>query len=77
MNSGKVIFYENKNGKPSVEIKLVHNTLWLSQKQMSELFNKNSDTIGLHLKNIYTSKELDKTATTEKSSVVQKEGKIV
>jgi prophage maintenance system killer protein len=74
MNSGQVIFYENKNGKPSVEVKLVHNSLWLSQKQMSELFDKDSDTIGLHLKNIYKSKELDKIATTEKSSVVQKEG---
>jgi len=74
MNSGKVFFYENENGKPSVEIKLVRNSLWLSQKQMSELFDKNSDTIGLHLKNIYSSGELEKTTTTEKSSVVQKEG---
>ncbi|QTE22004.1 RhuM family protein [Polaribacter cellanae] len=74
MNSGEVFLYKNENGKPSVEINLVKNTLWLSQKQMSELFDKNSDTIGLHLKNIYSSKELDKIATTEKSSVVQKEG---
>jgi prophage maintenance system killer protein len=74
MNSGKVFFYENENGKPSVEIKLVRNSLWLSQKQMSELFDKNPDTIGLHLKNIYSSEELEKTTTTEKSSVVQKEG---
>lgn len=39
-----------------------------------EIFDKDSDTIGLHLKNIYTTKELDKQATTEKYSVVQQEG---
>ena len=42
---------------------------------MAELFDKDSDTIGLHLKNIYKSGELDKPATTEESSVVQKEGR--
>ena len=42
---------------------------------MAELFNRDSDTIGLHLKNIFTSGELEQEATTEKYSVVQKEGK--
>ncbi len=41
---------------------------------MAALFDKDSDTIGLHLKNIYTTKELDKKATTEKYSVVRQEG---
>lgn len=44
---------------------------WLSQVQMAELFGKDTDTIGLHLKNIYTSGELDKAGTTEESSVVK------
>jgi len=74
MDPGKVIFYKNENGKTSIEINLVKNTLWLSQKKISELFDKDSDTIGLHLKNIYSSNELNKTATTEDFSVVQKEG---
>jgi hypothetical protein len=42
---------------------------------MSALFDKVSDTIGLHLKNIYKEHELEETATTEESSVVQTEGK--
>jgi hypothetical protein len=75
MNSNKVIFYENEHGKSSIKINLINNSIWLSQKEMSELFDKNSDTISLHLKNIYTSKELNKNATTEKYSVVQNEGK--
>ncbi|GGD03897.1 hypothetical protein [Hyunsoonleella pacifica] len=71
MNKGEIILY---NDKPNVEIRLENNTIWLNQKQMAELFDKDSDTIGLHLKNIYTTKELDKKATTEKYSVVQQEG---
>jgi hypothetical protein len=50
-------------------------TVWLSQRQMSELFDKDTDTIGLHLKNIYTEYELEESATAEFFSVVQKEGK--
>ena len=41
---------------------------------MAELFDCSADNIGLHLKNIYDTKELDKEATTEKISVVQLEG---
>jgi len=50
-------------------------TLWLSQAQMAELFEKDTDTIGLHLKNIFAEGELDETTTTEESSVVRQEGK--
>jgi len=41
---------------------------------LSELFEKDSDTIGWHLKNIYKSEELDEFSTAEKYSVVRKEG---
>jgi len=41
---------------------------------MAELFEKNTDTIGLHVKNIFSTKELDKKSTTEDYSVVQMEG---
>ena len=46
----------------------------MSQREIAELFGKDSDTIGLHLKNIFSSGELEKSATTEKYSVVRKEG---
>ena len=39
-------------------------------KEMVELFDKDSDTIGLHLKNVYESGELDEISTTEKYPVV-------
>ena len=49
-------------------------TVWATQKAMAALFDCSTDNIGVHLKNIFSSKELDKGATTEIISVVQKEG---
>src|SRR5579872_1521936 len=58
-----------------VEVRLSKDTLWLSQKMIADVFETSADNIGLHLKNIYQEDELEEKATTEESSVVQKEGK--
>ena len=71
----KVIIYQTEDGSLEIQTHLENETVWLSQKQMAELFDKDSDTIGLHLKNIYLTGELQEKATTEKYSLVQKEGK--
>jgi prophage maintenance system killer protein len=63
------------NGEISLSTRVKHESVWLSQKQMSELFDVDSDTVSYHLKNIYKSLELDKNSTTEKISVVRQEGK--
>jgi hypothetical protein len=57
-----------------VNIVVKNHSVWAIQKQMAEIFNKDSDTIGLHLKNIFSEQELDENATTENLSVVQIEG---
>ena len=74
MGSSEIKIYKTQNGNTSIEVKLEKETVWLSQKQMAELFEKDSDTIGLHLKNIFKSVELDEFSTAEKYSVIQKEG---
>jgi len=74
MDNSGIIIFDTENGNTSIEVKLEKETVWLSQKQMSELFEKDSDTIGLHLKNIYNSNELEEFSTTEKYSVVRQEG---
>ncbi len=70
----KIELYQTRDGKTQVEVKFEGDSVWLSQKMMSELFDKNTDTIGMHLRNIFSSDELDEKATTEESSVVQTEG---
>ncbi len=67
--------FSTEDGKTEIYVRIENETVWLSQKQMSELFDKDSDTIGLHIKNIFQSKELEGFSTTEDFTVVQIEGK--
>jgi death-on-curing family protein len=71
---GEVVLYQAPDGAVELDVRLERETIWLSQKQMSLLFDKDTDTIGLHLRNIYSEGELEESATTEESSVVQQEG---
>ena len=58
-----------------IDVRLERNTVWLTQRQMAELFGCSSDNVGLHLKNIYNEGELVEGATAEDSSVVRMEGR--
>lgn len=75
MAESEIKIFQSDDGQTEVQVQLNRDTVWLSQRQMAQLFNKDSDTISLHLKNIYESGELDEISTTEESSVVQIEGK--
>ncbi len=75
MNNSDIKIYQSQDGQTEVQVRFENETVWLSQKQMAQLFDMDTDTVGLHLKNIYKSGELDEVSTTEESSVVQLEGK--
>ena len=74
MNS-EILLYQTEDGLTKIEVALENETVWLTQRQMAELFQKDSDTIGLHIRNIYKEVELNELTTTEKNSVVQQEGR--
>lgn len=71
----QIEIYQGIDGETQIEVNFQDDTVWLNQKQMGELFAKDTDTIGLHLKNIFSEKELDENSTTEDFSVVRQEGK--
>jgi hypothetical protein len=73
-NGGEVVLYESPEGEVSLEVRLGRDTVWLTQRQMAELLDTSTDNIGLHLKNVYAGGELQESATTEESSIVQMEG---
>ncbi|MFA6422760.1 MAG: virulence RhuM family protein [Candidatus Buchananbacteria bacterium] len=73
-NSGEIIIYEGADGAPSIEVRVENETVWLSQKQMAELFDCTVENIIFHLKNVFESAELSEKATTKDYLVVQKEG---
>jgi len=70
----QITVYQTTDGSVNIEVMYANENIWLSQKQMAELFGCSTDNISLHLKNIYKEKELDKYSTTEVFSVVQTEG---
>jgi len=69
-----LILYTTEDGKSRIQLRAKDQTVWLSQREMAELFDVSTDNIGLHLKNLYEDEELVREATTEDSSVVQIEG---
>ncbi|MFW6253912.1 MAG: virulence RhuM family protein, partial [Chitinivibrionales bacterium] len=69
-----IILYTTEDGRSQIKLRADQNTVWLSQREMAELFDVSVDNIGLHLKNIYLDGELIREATAEESSVVQIEG---
>ena len=74
MKESNILLYETEDGKINVDVILKDETIWLSQKSMSELFDVNVPAINKHLNNIYEEKELDKNSTISKMEIVRKEG---
>ena len=74
MKESNILLYETEDGKINVDVILKDETIWLSQKSMSELFDVNVPAINKHLTNIYEEKELDKNSTISKMEIVRKEG---
>ncbi|MCX6719450.1 MAG: virulence RhuM family protein, partial [Candidatus Taylorbacteria bacterium] len=72
--NNKIIIYNTEDGQTKIDVRLEHDTVWLSQKQMAKLFDCSIDNISLHLKNVFAEGELEEMATTEESSIVQVEG---
>lgn len=71
---GEIIIYKAPEG-PEIQVKLENETVWLSQAQIAELFDKDRDTISEHIQNLYKEAELGQNQTTRKFRVVQSEGK--
>jgi len=69
-----LILYTTEDGRSQIQLRSKDHTVWLSQREMSQLFDVSTDNVGLHLKNIFEDGELSREATTEESSVVQIEG---
>ena len=70
---GEVILY-HPSETIKLEVRLENETVWLTQAQMSELFNVSKQNISLHVNNVFKEKELLPSATLKESLTVQKEG---
>jgi hypothetical protein len=73
-NQNEIILY-HPDSKIQLEVRLEDETVWLTQAQMSELFQTTVPNINLHLKNIFEDGELEEHRTIKDSLIVRKEGK--
>ncbi len=73
-STAEFLIFEKQNHSDGVEVRYEDGTLWMSQKMMAALFDVEVNTITYHLKEVYTSGELEYEATTRKIRIVQKEG---
>ena len=60
MNESNILLHETDEGKINVDVISKDETIWLTQKSMSELFDVNVPAINKHLDNIYEEKEINK-----------------
>lgn len=74
MNQSKIVIYQTQDGKTSIDVKLEQDTVWLTQAQMSELFQKDRTVIGRHINNVYKEGELAKDITCAKFAHMGIEG---
>lgn len=72
--SGELVLYQTEDGRTRVECRFAEGTIWLTQIQLSELFQTSVPNINLHLKSIYAEGELDEAATIKSYLMVRSEG---
>lgn len=70
-NRGNIVIYQTKDGKTSIDVKLENETVWLTQAQMAELFQKDRTVIGRYINNVYREGELERDITCAKIAHVQ------
>jgi hypothetical protein len=71
----EIILYTTEDGITKINVQLENETVWLTQKQLVELYQTAKSTLSEHIKNIYTDEELTPDATVRKIRTVQNEGK--
>lgn len=70
-----IILYKAKDGHIELEVNLAEETVWLTQKQMSALFDKNVRTISEHIRNVFKEKELEERAVIRNFRITAPDGK--
>ena len=71
MEENKIIIYQTEDGQTQIDVRLENETVWLTQAQMAELFDKDRTVIGRHIRNIYKEEELEQDITCAKIAQVQ------
>lgn len=71
----QIVIYQTADGQTQIDVRFEQDSVWLTQRQMSEVFDTTPENILMHLKNIFRDAELAESATTKDFLAVQTEGK--
>lgn len=74
-NTGEIILYEAEDGSTHIDVQMQDETVWLSQKQMAVLFNKDVRTVNEHIRNIFDEEELTEDSVVRKFRITASDGK--
>ena len=72
--NGEVLLYEAPDSKVRVDVRLEQDTVWLTQRQMSEIFEITPENVLMHLKNTFGDGVLEEAAAAKEFLVIQTEG---
>lgn len=73
-NEGNIVIYTDKENNVKIDVLLEQDNVWLTQKKLAELFNKDVKTVNTHISNIYKEQELEENSTISFFEIVQNEG---
>ena len=71
MNNSEILIYQSSEGNIKIDVRLEEESVWLTQAQLCELFQKSKSTISEHIKNVFEEGKLDASATVRNFRTVQ------
>ena len=76
-SNNQIIIYQTEDGQTQIDVRMENETVWLTQAQMAELFEKTPQNITMHIGNAYKEGELEKESTCKEYLQVQQEGSYI
>ena len=74
--NNEILIYQTEDGQTQVDVRMENDTVWLTQAQMAELFQKDRTVIGRHIRNVYKEGELEEESTCAKFAHTTRHGAV-
>jgi len=75
MTNSEILLYQTEDGQTKIDVRLEEETVWISQKQMAELFQTTKQNVSLHIRNIFKEGELDEISVVKDYLTTASDGK--
>lgn len=72
---GEIVIYRGGKDGPTLDVKLLEDTVWLTQDQMAKLFGKDKRTVSEHIRNVFKEKELEENSVVRNFRITARDGK--